>query len=64
MDPLLRATLIGACTAAVVDLTAFVNARSKDKTVAFDFALCGARVLLGVIIGFSGGHLPVTGQVV
>lgn len=61
MDPLLRAVLIGAFSAATIDLTAFVKARSKDKTVAFDFGLCTGRCVLGIAIGFCGGQLPVAG---
>lgn len=62
MDPLVRAVVIGGITAAAIDLTAFVNARSKDPTAKFDFVLCGTRTFLGVLLGFAGGQIPVTGQ--
>ena len=58
MDPLLRSILVGATSAAIIDLTAFVVARQKDPLAKFDVWLALARVMLGALTGFAGGNIP------
>lgn len=60
MDPFLKAVLSGVASGVAIDLTSFIGARSKDRTVSFDWQLFVARAFLGLIVGTGIGAVPGT----
>lgn len=59
MDSKLKAVLIGAMSAILIDLNAFIASRKKNTEAKFDFVLALFRVIQGAIVGAIGGNVPV-----
>lgn len=54
MHPLLKGVLIGVLPAIVVDFRSFSSARSKDRSVSFDWALALSNWASGALLGLGG----------
>jgi len=58
MDFQLKSILIGAISAILIDVNAFIASRKENPEAKFDFLLALFRVIQGAIVGAIGGNMP------